>query len=147
MVCRWCLLVAFSAMTMSAQARSGVAFGLLGIAEGQSLRVNALNLGSRSSTPATGCAVTLRLLDAEVVVLRDSAVQTLAGQGASLDPRRALVSDQPGRASVRAVLLFCCSASPVAALLRDPTPVRTSTATSFPPWNCLTIPPVAPLWF
>lgn len=106
MVWRLCLLVAFSAMTMAAQAQPGVAFGLLGVAEGQSLRVNALNLGNRSSTSATGCAVTLRFLDAKGVVLRESVVQTPAGHGALLDLRRAQVSEQPGRASVRAVLLF-----------------------------------------
>lgn len=106
MVGQLCLLLAFSAMTMAAQAQPGLGFGLLGIAEGQTLRVNALNLGNRSSTAATGCEVTLRFLDAKGVVLRESVVQLPAGQGASLDLRRAQVSNQPGRASVRAVLLF-----------------------------------------
>lgn len=106
MVSRLVLLLVFSAMTMAAQAQPGVGFGLLSIAEGQSLRVNALNLGNRSSTAATGCEVTLRFLDAKGVVLRESVVQLSAGQGAGLDLRRAQVSNQPGRASVRAVLLF-----------------------------------------
>ena len=103
---RLCLLAAFSTMTAAAQAQPGVAFGLLGLAEGQSLRVNALNLGNRSSSSASGCEVTLRFLDAKGVVLRESVVQIPVGQGASLDLRRAQVSNQPGRASVRAVLLF-----------------------------------------
>lgn len=91
---------------MSAQAQPGLGFGLLGVAEGQTLRINALNLGSRSSTPATGCEVTLRFLDVKGVVLRESVVRIPPGQGASLDLRRAQMTDQPGRASVRAVLLF-----------------------------------------
>lgn len=99
-------LVAFSAVTMAAQAQPGVGFGLIGIAEGQSLRVNALNLGNRSSTPATGCDVTMRFLDAKGGVLRESVVRLAVGQGAGLDLRRAQVSDKPGRTSVRAVLLF-----------------------------------------
>lgn len=103
---RLCLLAAFSTMTAAAQARPGVAFGFLGLAEGQSLRVNALNLGNRSSTPASGCEVTLRFLNAKGSVLRESVVQIPVGQGASLDLRRSQVSDQPGRTSVRAVLLF-----------------------------------------
>lgn len=106
MVGRLGLLVAFLTMTMSAQAQSGVAFGLLGMAEGQSLRINALNLGSRSSTPASGCEVTLRFLDAKGLVLREKVLQLPVGQSASFDLRRAQISDQPGRASVRAVLLF-----------------------------------------
>ena len=106
MVCRRCLLLVFSAMTMSAQAQPGLAFGLLGMAEGQSLRINALNLGSRSSTPASGCEVTLRFLDAKGLVLREKVLRLSVGQGAFFDLRRAQVSDQPGRASVRAVLLF-----------------------------------------
>ncbi len=106
MIRRLCTFVAFSVMTMTAQAQPGVGFGLIGIANGQSLRVNALNLGTRSSTPATGCEVTLQFLNAKGVVLRESVVQLPAGQGASFDLHRAQVSDQPGRASVRAVLLF-----------------------------------------
>lgn len=106
MVCRLCLLVAVSAMTLSAQAQPGVAFGLLGIVDGQSLRINALNLGNRSSTPNSGCDVTLRFLDAKGVLLRENVVQLLVGHGASFDLRRAQVADKPGRASVRAVLLF-----------------------------------------
>lgn len=106
MVGRLGLLVVFLTMTMSAQAQPGVAFGLLGMAEGQSLRINALNLGSRSSTPASGCEVTLRFLDAKGLVLREKVLQLPVGQSAFFDLRRAQISDQPGRASVRAVLLF-----------------------------------------
>lgn len=106
MTCKLCSFIALSAMTWAAQAQPGLGFGLLGIAEGQTLRINALNLGNRSSNPATGCEVTLRFLDAKGVVLRESVVQLPAGQGAFLDLRRAPASAQPGRASVRAVLLF-----------------------------------------
>lgn len=99
-------LLALAAMTASAQAQPGLGFGLIGVAEGQSLRINALNLGNRSSTPATGCEVTLRFLDTKGAVLRENVVRLSAGQGAFLDLRRAQVSDQPGRAAVRGVLLF-----------------------------------------
>lgn len=100
------LLAVVAAMAAAAHAQPGLGFGLLGMAEGQSLRINALNLGNRSSTPATGCEVTLRFLDTKGAVLRENAVRLSAGQGAFLDLRRAQVSDQPGRATVRAVVLF-----------------------------------------
>ena len=99
-------LAVLAAMVATAQAQPGLGFGLLGVAEGQSLRINALNLGNRSSTSATGCEVTLRFLDTKGTVLRENVVRLSAGQGAFLDLRRAQVSDQPGRATVRAVLLF-----------------------------------------
>lgn len=92
--------------TCVAQQQPGVSFGLLSLAEGQSLRLNALNLGNRSSTPATGCEVTLRFASARGTVQREDTVRLSAGQGAWLDLRRAQVSGPAGRTSVRAMLLF-----------------------------------------
>jgi hypothetical protein len=89
-----------------AQQQPGVSFGLLSLVEGQSLRLHALNLGNRSSTPATGCNVTLRFLGTSGRVQREDTVRLSAGQGAWLDLRRAQVSEPAGRTSVRAVLLF-----------------------------------------
>jgi hypothetical protein len=84
----------------------GVSFGLLSLVEGQSLRLNALNLGNRSSTEATGCEVTLRFASASGRVQREDTARLPAGRGAWLDLRRAQVSEPAGRASVRAMLLF-----------------------------------------
>ena len=104
----WFLLPVLAGLPGMSQvsAQPGLGFGLLTIADGQSLRVNALNLGNPASTAASRCEVTLRFLDLKGAVLRESAFRLSPGQGASLDLSRAQISDQSGRASVRAVLLF-----------------------------------------
>lgn len=99
-------LVALAAVVTSAQAQPGLGFGLLSLAEGQGLRVNALNLGTRTSTPASGCEVTLQFLDDKGTVLRERVVRLLAGRGGSLELHGLQAAERPERVSVRAVLLF-----------------------------------------
>ena len=102
------LSVAVSVGPAQAQVSSqpGLGFALVGIAEGQSLRVNALNAGSIASSAASSCEVTLRFLDIKGAALRETVVKLTPGHGAGLDLNRAQASDQPGRVQVRAILLF-----------------------------------------
>ena len=99
-------LVGGLASSTPAQAQPGLGFGLLSLADGQGLRVHALNLGSRMATAASGCEVTLRFLDLQGTLLRESVVQLAAGHGGALDLRRTQLPEPRGRISVRAVLLF-----------------------------------------
>ena len=85
----------------------GLGFPILGVAAGQSVRINALN-----QTPGlalqgqAGCRISLQFYDAEGQLVTEYVVPVLAvGKSASLDLNR---DDLPGsgRVSLRAVLAF-----------------------------------------
>ena len=97
---------ALMGLAAAAQGQTGVSFGLVSLADGQGLRVQVLNLGSRGSTPTSSCEVTVRFLDTRGESLRDSTVTVTVGQGAAVELRRAQASSKPGRVAARAVLQF-----------------------------------------
>ena len=81
-----CLLTAFSGVTNAQpSAQLGSAFAVLGLAAGQTMRINALNLGSRVSTPTSSCEVTMRFLDAKGTVVKDSTATIVNGNSVMLD--------------------------------------------------------------
>jgi hypothetical protein len=88
----------------------GVSFPMIGIANGESLRVNALNMGTSMSTPSSSCSVTLRFLDAQGQPLKQNVVTLRPGKAVSLDLNRKAVPSNNHRIEIRAVLLFGYSA-------------------------------------
>ncbi len=88
----------------------GVSFPMIGIANGESIRVNALNMGSSTSTPSSSCSVTLRFLDAQGQLLKQNVVALRPGKALSLDLTRNAVPSNNHRVEIRAVLLFGYSA-------------------------------------
>ncbi len=84
----------------------GVGFAMIGVATGQSARISALNLGSRSSTKDSSCSVTLQFLDIQGQLLKQTVVTVRPGNGATLDLSRDQLPGDGLRAEIRAVLLF-----------------------------------------
>ncbi len=103
------MLIATAASGQSAY-QPGVSFPMIGIANGESIRVNALDMGSSMSTPSSSCSVTLRLLDAQGQLLKQNVVTLRPGKAASLDLTRNAVPSNNHRVEIRAVLLFGYSA-------------------------------------
>jgi hypothetical protein len=89
-----------------ASAQTGVGFPVVGIATGQSARVNALNAGSRSSTPDSSCSVTMQFMDARGQLVKNSVVVLVTGKVANLDLSRDELPAGGQRAEIRAVLFF-----------------------------------------
>lgn len=88
------------------QRSPGVGFPMIGIADGESARVNALNLGTGQYMRASSCSVTLQFLDSQGQVLKEKVVSLPAGKASFLDlswdKKRA---DGP-RAEIRAAVLY-----------------------------------------
>jgi hypothetical protein len=106
---------------LSAQSnQAGVGFAMVGVSTGEISRINALNLGQGTLPAPSRCAVTLRFLDTEGHVIKQSIVTLEPGKAASLDLSR---DELPGdsRAEVRAELLFGYSggANPPALVLQQ----------------------------
>jgi len=103
----WCLAPAVFLCAASAQTPGpGIGFALMGVTTGQSARLNALNMGSRSSTQDSSCSVQLQFLDAQGVVLKQTLVTLSPGKGTSLDLSRNQVPGAGPRAEIRALVLF-----------------------------------------
>ena len=105
------LTVLFALILNIASAQSGsqpgLGFAMIGIAAGQSARVNALNLGSPAPASTSSCSVTLQFFDAEGQLLKQKVVTLKTGKAASLDLRMDELPDGGDpRAEIRAVLLF-----------------------------------------
>ncbi len=85
----------------------GLGFPIVGVAPGQSIRINALNqTPSLALQGQAGCRISLQFYDAEGQLVTESVVSVLAvGKSAALDLNR---DDLPGdgRLSLRAVLAF-----------------------------------------
>jgi hypothetical protein len=97
-----------SSTVMSAQP-PGVAFGMTGIANGQSARANALNLGNAPAGTAdtSSCTVTFQFLDADGQLLKQAVVTLKPGKAGALDlSRDELPSGSNSRIEIRALLLF-----------------------------------------
>ena len=84
----------------------GVSFAMIGVATGQSARVNALNLGSRLSTQDSSCSVTLQFLDTKGQLLKQTVVTLQTGKATSLDLGRDQAPGDALRAEIRGVVLF-----------------------------------------
>jgi hypothetical protein len=87
-------------------------FGMVGIAEGQTARLNLVNLGAPAAIPPP-CRARLRFLDADGNVVASRSVVVEAGQAAFLDfaPSFAPINTVgdvalPPRAEIRAVVNF-----------------------------------------
>ena len=87
-------------------AQTGLGFGMAGVSSGQSARLSALNLGGPRSNQDSACSITLRFLDGQGQVLKESAVSLGAGKSASVDLSRAQMTGTTPRLQIRAVLLF-----------------------------------------
>lgn len=99
------LAIALAAL-VSASAQTGSGFPMVGIAAGQSARVNVLNAARPDVANPTSCNLTLQFLDTNGNLLKQSTVNLQPGTAASLDLSW---GDLPGgdlRTEVRAVLLF-----------------------------------------
>jgi hypothetical protein len=107
-------LTVFACMAANAQPPTpsvppgqGLGFAMVGIAPGQSARINALNqLPSPAAQGPAGCRIALQFYDAEGQLVKEYVVPGLAvGKSAAVDLNR---DDLPGgdRLSLRAVLVF-----------------------------------------
>jgi hypothetical protein len=90
----------------SVSAQTGVGFAMIGVAIGQTARINALNAGSASSTQDSSCSVTMQFLDNQGQLLKQMVVSLQPGKGTSLDLSRDQLPGDDPRAEIRAVLLF-----------------------------------------
>jgi hypothetical protein len=98
--------IALMALASASAQTTGLGFAMVGVASGQSARINALNMGSRSSTQDSSCSVTLQFVDLQGQLLKQSVVNLGPGKGATLDLSRDQVPGDDLRAEIRAVLLF-----------------------------------------
>ena len=98
-------LLAFSGTGMAQSYQPGVGFAIVGIAAGETERVNALNLGNGSRTGHSSCAVTLQFLDIQGKSLKKSVTTLSPGSATSLDLRRDEIGGD-SRLEIRAVVLF-----------------------------------------
>ena len=101
-----CFIAIALTTLVSASAQTGSGFPMVGIASGQSARVNALNAARQDTANPTSCNLTLQFLDTNGNLLKQSTVNLQPGAAASLDLSW---GDLPGgdlRTEVRAVLLF-----------------------------------------
>ena len=100
--------------------QSGVSFGLVTISTGQTIRVNAVNLGTGNFPQgASSCSVTVQLLNPQNQVVTQSVLTVSPGNAASLQASRDVLPGLTGRIDLRAVLLYGYSggANPPAKLL------------------------------
>jgi hypothetical protein len=87
----------------------GVGFAMIGIASGQTLRVNVVNMGTSASTSTSSCNVIIRFLDPQGAVLKEAAVNVVANKAASFDLNYSQTGTQGTagtRSQLRAVVLF-----------------------------------------
>src|ERR1017187_2980531 len=114
-------LVFLLAAAPAAIAQSGVGFAMVGLASGQSVLVNAVNLGTGAYAKGSSCTVTLQLLDTQSQVLSQTTVNLQPGQASSLQASRDSLPGAGGRVQVRAVLLYGYTggANPPAGILQQ----------------------------
>jgi hypothetical protein len=90
----------------SAHAQTGSAFPIVGIASGQTARLNILNIAPPNPSSQSSCNVTLQFLAADGAVLKQSRNNLSPGGSALLDLNWNDLSGYSLRAEIRAVLLF-----------------------------------------
>ena len=84
----------------------GVTFPMIGVASGETARLNAVNLGTSSSTSSSSCGVTFAFVDAQGQMLASKVVNLAPGQAALLELSRSQLPGDDPRREIRAVLLF-----------------------------------------
>lgn len=94
--------------TPSIPPTQGLGFALVGVAPGQSVRINALNqVPSLALQGQAGCRISPQFYDAEGQLVTEYVVPVLTvGKSASLDLNRDDLPGGGGRLSLRAVLAF-----------------------------------------
>jgi len=118
-------LVAFISLAVaaaaSAWAQSGSGFPIIGVASGQSVRVNVLNAATSDPSNPTSCSLTLQFLDTSGNSLKQNTVNLQPGAAASLDLSWDKMPGGSLRTEVRTVLLFGYSggANPPAGILQQ----------------------------
>ena len=115
------LLSCFLAVVASAAAQNGSGFPMVGIASGQSARINALNTANQAPTNPTSCTVTLQFVDTSGKLLKQTTVNLQPGTSTSLDLSWDELSVSDLRSEVRAILLYGYSggANPPIEILRQ----------------------------
>src|ERR1035438_5657404 len=73
------------AIRVSASAQTGSGFPMIGVASGQSARVNAVNTAQQDLSNPTSCSLTLQFLDTNGNLLKQNTVNLQPGTAASLD--------------------------------------------------------------
>src|SRR5215471_545337 len=101
--------------------RPGVTFPMIGIATGETARLNAVNVGTNSSTPDSNCTVTFTFLDEQRQVLGTRSAGLPPGQASFLDLPRSQLPGDDARREIRAALFFGYSggAPPTAEILKQ----------------------------
>jgi len=102
------LMIALAVTPAEAQSTNppGVGFPMIGIAIGQTARVNVLNLTTPDPANPSTCNVILEFLDTQGNVLKQSTVNLSPGNAAWLDLNQFELQTTATRSEIRAVALF-----------------------------------------
>jgi len=92
--------------SFTAAAQTGSGFPSVGIASGQSARINLVNMASPNPSNPTSCGVVMQFLDSSGNVLKQSTTNLQPGAATSLDLSRDEVTVDGLRVQLRAVLLY-----------------------------------------
>ena len=95
-------------ITLGAQPsyQPGVTFPMIGISTAETVRLNAVNVGTSSTTQNSSCSVTLEFLDVRGQVISQKAVTLRPPDSAYVDLSRSQLKGDVPRVQLRAVLLF-----------------------------------------
>ncbi len=85
--------------------QSGLSTPMVGVAPGQTVRINALNLGTSQSTATTTCQITVQFLDQKAAVLKEKTLEISAAKSESIDFDRSGAQSEK-RLELRAVIFF-----------------------------------------
>ena len=98
--------VAASLLTISPLfSQSGLSTPMVGVGAGQTVRINALNLGTSQSTATSTCQITAQFLDQKAAVLKEKTLEVSAAKSESIDfDYSGTQSDK--RLQLRAVIFF-----------------------------------------
>ncbi len=123
------LAIALAATPAGAQSTNspGFGFALIGIAIGQTARVNALNLATQDPANPSSCSATLQFLDTQGNVLKQATVNLSPGSAASLDLKKSELQTTAARSEIRAVALFGYAGG-----ANPPQPILQTTACNLP---------------
>jgi hypothetical protein len=94
------------AAVFTAAAQSGSGFPMVGIASGQSARINAWNGAPADPSGLTSCSVTMQFVDTNGKVLKQTVINLRPETASSLDLSWDELSTADLRVQVRAVLLY-----------------------------------------
>jgi len=127
-------------------------FGMVGIAPGETARLNALELPGFSNAAQPPCNVTLSFVDDQGNTLKTASMNALQGQAAHLDLAQGEINSATGRVQIRGTVQttfsggplipvgFGCSVMPTLEIFDDATGVTTTVLES-----ARSVPTVIPL--